>query len=136
MNEILDQQYADGYSKEITRDFFKSVYSYMFVALGLSGLVAYWAASTGFVFKYFLTETGGISPLYYVILFAPVGLALMIQMAYHGSYFSSFRFCSRWFRWDGNSWLYNENRSHKDGKLVVHGVYWHFHCWNCKYFHR
>ncbi len=82
MNEILDQQYADGYSKEITRDFFKSVYSYMFVALGLSGLVAYWAASTGFVFKYFLTETGGISPLYYVILFAPVGLALMIQMAY------------------------------------------------------
>ena len=82
MNEILDQQYADGYSKDITRDFFKSVYSYMFVALGLSGVVAYWAANSGFISEYFMTATGGVSPLYYIILFAPVGLALLIQMAY------------------------------------------------------
>lgn len=80
MNEILDQSY-EGQSRELTRDFFKSVYSYMFLALGLSGLVSYWAASSGFAVELFFTETG-ISPMFYIVAFAPVGLALLIQMAY------------------------------------------------------
>lgn len=78
MNEILDSH--DGFSKEISREFFKNVYSYMFIALGISGATAYLAGTPEFL-NNFITETG-ISPLFYVIMFAPVGLALLIQMAY------------------------------------------------------
>lgn len=80
MNEILDSH--DGYSKEISKEFFRNVYGYMFTALGISGVIAYWAGSTPGFFEYFITEAGGISPLFYVIMFAPVGIALLIQMAY------------------------------------------------------
>lgn len=80
MNEILDAH--DGYSKEISREFFRSVYGFMFAALGISGAVAYYAGNAEFFLKYFVTEAGTISPLFYVVIFAPVGLALLIQMAY------------------------------------------------------
>ncbi|MEY3236763.1 MAG: hypothetical protein RI883_864 [Bacteroidota bacterium] len=92
MNEIIDQH--EGYTKEITKEFFRDVYGYMFAALGISGIIAY-MVGTGdqvvfedgrsmpvFFIKYFLTATGGISPLFYVVMFAPLGLGLLIQMAY------------------------------------------------------
>lgn len=82
MNDLLDQQH-DGFAKAITRDFFKNVYSYMFLALAISGGVAYYVGSSEDIFNaYFITETGGISPVFYVILFAPIGLSLLIQWAY------------------------------------------------------
>jgi FtsH-binding integral membrane protein len=85
MNQVLDQD--QSFSQELSRDFFKSVYSYMFGALAVSGIVAYLAGTPEFAFKYFYTvspSTGGISPtlLYYIVAFAPVGLGLLIQMAY------------------------------------------------------
>lgn len=75
------------YSKEITRDFFKRVYGYMFAALAISGIIAYVAGTPEFFMKYMLTQdaaTGEISraPLFWVAMFAPVGLGLLIQMAY------------------------------------------------------
>lgn len=80
MNEIIDQH--DGFSKEISREFFRSVYGYMFSALGISGIIAYVAGTPEFFSQYFLTADKGISPLFYVVAFAPVGLGLLIQMAY------------------------------------------------------
>ncbi len=79
MNTILDSDSA--YSKEISRDFFKNVYGYMFGALLITGLIASYG-SDGFFLKYFINETGGLSPMIYVLMFAPVGVALLIQMAY------------------------------------------------------
>lgn len=79
MNNIIDQH--EGISKEMTREFFRSVYGYMFTALGISGIIAYFAGTPEFFTEYFMTE-GGISPLFYVVAFAPVGLGLLIQMAY------------------------------------------------------
>lgn len=79
MNQILDQE--QSFSQELSRDFFKNVYSYMFGALAISGIVAYMAGTPEFAIKYFLTETGP-TPLYYVVAFAPLGLGLLIQMAY------------------------------------------------------
>jgi hypothetical protein len=91
MNNILDN--SGTYSKEITRDFFKNVYGYMFAALGISGIIAYMIGAGEqvvfengkslpvFFIKYFMNESG-ISPLFYVVAFAPVGLGLLIQMAY------------------------------------------------------
>jgi FtsH-binding integral membrane protein len=80
MNNIIDQH--EGFSKEMTREFFRSVYGYMFSALAISGIIAYLAGTPEFFVKYFMTAEGGISPLFYVVAFAPVGLGLLIQMAY------------------------------------------------------
>lgn len=82
MNTIFNQQ-SEGYAKEITRDFFKNVYAYMFGALAISGMIAYMAGTPEFFVKYFLNAEGtGMTPLFYVVVFAPVGLGLVIQMAY------------------------------------------------------
>ncbi len=82
MNNILDQQH-EGYTREITRDFFKNVYAYMFGALAISGIIAYLAGTPEVFIRYFLKEDmTGLSPLFYVVAFAPVGLGLVIQMAY------------------------------------------------------
>lgn len=83
-NSILDNE--QDYSRELTRDFFKSVYSYMFMALAISGIIAYTAGTPEFFAKYFVNfdaaGVGSISPLFYVVMFAPLGLGLLIQMAY------------------------------------------------------
>lgn len=82
MNNLLDQQH-DGFAKSITRDFFKNVYSYMFLALAISGGIAYYVGSSPAIFgQYFISEAGGLSPLFYVIVFAPLGISLIIQSAY------------------------------------------------------
>ena len=46
MNNIIDQH--EGFSKEMTREFFRSVYGYMFTALGISGIIAYLAGTPEF----------------------------------------------------------------------------------------
>lgn len=84
MNDILDFN-SGSYSKEITKDFFKQVYSYMFAALSISGIIAYVAGTPEFFIEYFIDgvgESASLSPLFYVVAFAPVGIGLLIQMAY------------------------------------------------------
>ncbi len=80
MNNILNQN--GEFTKEVTRDFFKNVYGYMFGALAISGLIAYKAGTPEFFEAYFITPQGTISPVFYVVAFAPLGLGLLIQMAY------------------------------------------------------
>ena len=85
----LDSMFTSNgeYSKEITKDFFKQVYLYMGGALAISGIIAYLAATPAFFFDYMLQvdpATGEVSraPLFWVAMFAPLGLGLLIQMAY------------------------------------------------------
>jgi FtsH-binding integral membrane protein len=54
----------------------------MFGALGISGIIAYTAGTPEFMNTYFISN-GSISPLFWVVIFAPVGLGLLIQMAYN-----------------------------------------------------
>ena len=79
MNDFLKQE--GSFAKDVSSDFFKSVYSYMFGALSLSGIVAYTCGTPEFFMEYFV-NAGGISPIFYVVAFAPVGLALLIQWGY------------------------------------------------------
>ncbi len=92
MNNIFGQQH-EGYSKEITRDFFKNVYSYMFAALGISGFIAYYVGTSDMTpldngqmvpkfFKDYFMSGNEFKTLFYVVMFAPLGLGLLIQMAY------------------------------------------------------
>lgn len=82
MNEIFEHS-NESMTRELTRDFFKKVYGYMFMALAISGAVAYYVGSSIELFaSLFLNETGGISPVFYVILFSPIAISLAIQSAY------------------------------------------------------
>ncbi len=83
MNNIIDQSY-ESYAKELSRDFFKNVYAYMFAALAISGILAYMTGTLEFAFNYFIDhQTGDLKPLYWVCILAPFGLGLVIQLAYN-----------------------------------------------------
>jgi FtsH-binding integral membrane protein len=78
-NNFIHSQ--DGYTREISREFFRNVYSYMFGALGISGLIAYTCGTPEFFAQYFLNATG-VSPILWVVVFSPVVLGLVIQWGY------------------------------------------------------
>lgn len=84
-NEILDfTESNQSLSKAQAKEFFRSVYAYMTLALVISGMVSYWMAASGaFENWFFNTETESISPLFYVVMFAPVGLGLLLQTIYN-----------------------------------------------------
>jgi len=78
MNQGLDQQSSIS-TKDISREFFKNVYSYMFGALIISGVLASYCGTPEFFQTYFTTSTGGISPLFYIAMFSPLVLGILIQ---------------------------------------------------------
>lgn len=82
MEELIDNN--GNYSAELSRVFFRNVYTYMFGALGISGILAYMVGTNELMFaQLFLNAAGtGLSPIFWIIAFAPVGIGLLIQMAY------------------------------------------------------
>ena len=83
LENLLNKRQYSSNSRTMSTDFFVNVYTYMFVALGISGSIAYMCGTPKFVTEYFVTSEGKISGLFYVVAFAPVGLGLLIQMAYN-----------------------------------------------------
>lgn len=87
LDKLFNQKEYGADAQAMTSDFFTSVYSYMFMALGISGTIAYMTGTSGFVFKYLISYdafgSASISPLFYVIAFAPVLLGLGIQFMYN-----------------------------------------------------
>lgn len=82
MNTIFENSRTEN-NTEALRSFFRSVYSYMFAALGISGIIAYKVGNDPNLFsQYFINGTGGLSASFYVVLFAPVGLSFLIQWGY------------------------------------------------------
>jgi FtsH-binding integral membrane protein len=85
MSEILDHQ--GSYAKAATLEFFRNVYSYMFAALGISGLVAYLFGAgeySSFLYEVdYATRTMGPTVLFYVIAFAPLIIVIVMQSALH-----------------------------------------------------
>ena len=82
MEELIDNN--SNYSAELSRVFFRNVYTYMFGALGISGILAYMVGTNELMFaQLFLNAAGtGLSPLFWIIAFAPMGIGILIQMAY------------------------------------------------------
>ena len=81
MNQEINNN--SSLSADLARDFFRNVYSYMFGALGISGILAYTVGTNTAYFKtLFINSEGGISPLFWIIAFAPLGLGLLIQWGY------------------------------------------------------
>lgn len=79
---LLNRQAYDANAKTMSSEFFRNVYSYMFAALGISGAIAYMCGTPEFVMQYFISN-GSLTGLFYLVVFAPVGLGLLIQMAYN-----------------------------------------------------
>ncbi len=80
MSQILDNN--KSYSTELSRAFFRNVYTYMFGALGISGVIAYMVGTDQETFQSIFITGNSISPLFWVVAFAPVALGLIIQTAY------------------------------------------------------
>ncbi|MFM6934490.1 MAG: Bax inhibitor-1/YccA family protein [Flavobacteriales bacterium] len=78
MNDYLNNE--QSVSSDIARDFIRSVYTYMFAALSISGIIAYTIGTNPIYFaSLFLTETG-VSPLIYVVMFAPIIVVFAMSM--------------------------------------------------------
>lgn len=71
---------AKTLTKEDAKVFFRNVYSYMFLALIVSGLVSWYLASSNLFMEWFINPTTGAPNfVYFVVLFAPIGLVFLIQ---------------------------------------------------------
>ena len=78
MNDYLNND--QSVSSDIARDFIRSVYTYMFAALSISGIIAYTVGTNpAYIGALFLTETG-VSPLYYVVMFSPIIVVFAMSM--------------------------------------------------------
>lgn len=83
MQDFLDVQDEGIASKSEVKEFFMGVYTYMFMALVISGVVSWYFASSGLFFEWFVNmETQSISPLYYVVMFSPLALVFFIQFKF------------------------------------------------------
>lgn len=83
MENLIDSSINQTASKQQVKEFFTAVYTYMFMALVVSGIVSWYLASSGlFVEWFYNAETGSISPLFYVVAFSPLGLVLLIHAKY------------------------------------------------------
>lgn len=83
MQNFLDVSDDGAASKSEVKEFFMGVYTYMFMALLVSGLVSWYLASSGLFIEWFYNqETGGLNPLFYVVMFSPLALVLLIQFKF------------------------------------------------------
>src|SRR4051812_36461140 len=65
------------------KTFVASVFSWMFLALAISALCAYAFATNEQLLGYLLNfETGGLSTLGYVVMFAPIGFVLAMSVGF------------------------------------------------------
>lgn len=76
--KIIDQKIDD---KAAASGFIANVFSVMFLGLAVTAVVAWWFAQSGLVLKLFSAE-GGFNGLGYLVMFAPLGISLVMQMAY------------------------------------------------------
>ena len=74
--EVIDNE-RDVLS--LSRSFFANVYRYMFLALAVSGFVAWYSGTSDWYLTHVLSAEGGFSGLGYVLMFAPLGVVLLIQ---------------------------------------------------------
>ena len=78
MNDYLNND--QSVSSDIAKDFIRSVYTYMFAALSISGIIAYYVGTNPtLIATLFFSETG-VSPLFYVVMFSPIVVVFAMSM--------------------------------------------------------
>jgi len=78
------QEYSNNsYQASVASNFIRSVYTYMFLALAISGVIAYGIGSNPDTFnRLFVTSTGEISIMFWVLIFLPLILTFVIQWGF------------------------------------------------------
>jgi uncharacterized protein len=75
-----------GYSEnkvDISRTFIANVFGWMFLALAITALTAYYFASTPSMLSYLIdSATGSMTMLGWIVLFAPIGFVLLMSFGY------------------------------------------------------
>ena len=67
--------------KALAKNFVANVFSMMFIALIVSGITAFWFASSGMVDNLY-SETGGMNALGWIIMLAPLGLVMLMGFGF------------------------------------------------------
>ncbi|MFM2039176.1 MAG: hypothetical protein RL432_2115 [Bacteroidota bacterium] len=78
------QEYSNNsYQASVASNFIRSVYTYMFLALAISGVIAYAIGSSPDTFnRLFITSTGEISIMFWGLIFLPLILSFVIQWGF------------------------------------------------------
>ncbi|KIO77925.1 membrane protein [Pedobacter lusitanus] len=72
--------FVENQSGTVAKKFFANVFLWMFVALGISTFAAVYMANTPEMFSYLINqETGKMSIIGYAVMFAPLGLVLLMS---------------------------------------------------------
>jgi FtsH-binding integral membrane protein len=72
--------FVENQSGTVAKKFFANVFLWMFVALGISTFAAVYMANTPEMLQYLINqETGKMSIIGYVVMFAPLGLVLLMS---------------------------------------------------------
>ena len=81
MNNLnnFNNQSIDIDSSAVSRSFVSNVFTYMTFALGITGVAAYWFASSGNM----LALLQGSTPLFWGVMLAPIGMVLVMSFAFN-----------------------------------------------------
>ena len=81
--QITDYTISQTGERTGVKKFMANVFTYMFVALGVSALFAYLFASNSELLAYlFNTTTGRLNPLGWIVMLAPLGFVLIMSFGY------------------------------------------------------
>ncbi|MFA8300648.1 MAG: Bax inhibitor-1/YccA family protein [Hyphomicrobiales bacterium] len=70
-------------SAAMSKTFIANVFSWMLIALGITATISYYVATTPELLRHMINvETGGMSILGYIIVFAPLGLVFLMNLGY------------------------------------------------------
>lgn len=75
-----------GEQKEVvsaSKTFMAGVFSWMFFALTITAIVSYVFGTNLEYMRFMITETGGLSTMGYVIIFAPLGFVLLMSLGFN-----------------------------------------------------
>lgn len=87
-NEMQSFPLSESAAQVSTKKFIAQVFTYMFVALGVSAVVAFWFSTNPELMNYLINDAGtGLNVLGYIVMFSPLGFVLLMSLGY--SKFSS-----------------------------------------------
>ena len=71
-------------SRDVAVDFIKNVYTYMFAALGISGILAYLVGSNPIYFNslFINAEGTGMSILFWIVTFSPLAIVFGMSLGF------------------------------------------------------
>jgi FtsH-binding integral membrane protein len=80
-NKPLDFNYTEQAESTVAKTFMTSVFSWMFLALTITGVVSYVFATNDQLLMLLFTETG-LSPLGWIVMLAPLAFILVMNFGY------------------------------------------------------